>query len=112
MNQMLLNNITTLNVTDWVTAKSHNGELIIGFIDRMDSENGLVKVTVATSDNKETIGKTIPISTKSVEKLPMSISASEKELQFLIDLALSTEDEDWFIDLSSRLNSIRQLVLK
>jgi uncharacterized protein YpiB (UPF0302 family) len=112
MNQMLLNNIMTLNISDWVTGKSRNGELIIGFIDRIDSENGIVKVTVATSDNDETIAKTIPIQTKFVEKLPMSSSASEEELQFLIDLALLTEDEDWFIDLSSRLNSIRQLVLK
>jgi hypothetical protein len=32
------------------------------------------------------------------------------QVQILIDYALSTGDEDWFIELSSLLNSIKQLV--
>jgi len=109
---MMLNNISTLNISDWIKGSSQNGELIIGFIEKVDSFDGGVRVTVATSDNKETIGKTIQMSLKSVEKLPVSKLANEQELQFLIDLALSTEDEDWFIELSSKLNSIQPLVLK
>lgn len=106
----LNNNVTRLNTGDWVTGKPKNGELIIGFIEKIGSLDGVIKVTVTTSDNKDTIGKTIQISTHSVEKLPISKVESAEELQFLIDLALSTGDEDWFIELSSKLNSMRQLV--
>jgi uncharacterized protein YpiB (UPF0302 family) len=35
---------------------------------------------------------------------------NKEQILFLIDLALSTGDEDWFNELSSKLNSMRQLV--
>ncbi|MDP4157247.1 MAG: IDEAL domain-containing protein, partial [Bacillota bacterium] len=51
-----------------------------------------------------------PILSKNVRKLPLSKAVNKEQILFLIDLALSTGDEAWFIELSSKLNSIHQLV--
>ncbi|WP_280772300.1 IDEAL domain-containing protein [Salipaludibacillus daqingensis] len=109
---MILNNISTLSKGDWVKGKPQNGELIIGFVERMGSLEGVVSVTVATSDKKDTVGKTIQMLTKNVEKLPEFQAETEEELQYLIDLALLTGDEDWFLELTSKLNKLRQPVMK
>lgn len=109
---MLINNISNLNTGDWVKGKPQNGELIIGFIEKLGTKDGIVKVTVVKSDNKQTIGKIIQLATDSIEKLPVSKAENVEELQFLIDLALLTEDEDWFFELSTKLNSMRQPVFK
>lgn len=104
------NNHVILNIGDWVKGKTQDGELIIGYIESLDLPNGVVKITVVTSDNHETIGKTISIYRKRVKWLPDSKVINKEQILFLIDLALSTGDEEWFIELSSKLNSIKQLV--
>jgi hypothetical protein len=107
---MLENDNSVLKTGDWIKGKSGDGELIIGYIDSQSILDGVVKVTIVTSDNRETIGKTIPILSKNVKKLPLSKVINKEQILFLIDLALSTGDEVWFLELSSKLNSIKQLV--
>jgi uncharacterized protein YpiB (UPF0302 family) len=109
---MLSNNKFKLEIGDWVKGKSQNGELIIGYIETIDLLQGITGVTVITSDNKETIGKTIKMLNKWVERLPVSAIDHEEQLLHLIDLALTTGDEDWFIELSVKLSTVRQLELK
>ncbi|MDQ0200285.1 IDEAL domain-containing protein [Neobacillus ginsengisoli] len=109
---MFSNNHAILKTGDWIKGKARDGELIIGYIESMSPEipEEAVKVTVVTSDNDEMIGKTIPILSKRVNKLPISKVTNMEQIQFLIDLALSTGDKDWFIELSTELNSMKQLV--
>ncbi|WML50882.1 IDEAL domain-containing protein [Neobacillus sp. PS3-12] len=107
---MLTHDNSVLKTGDWIKGKSVDGQLIIGYIESLSILDGVVKVTVVTSDNRETIGKTIPILSKSVKKLPPSKAVNKEQIIFLIDLALSTGDEDWFLELSSKLNSMKQLV--
>lgn len=99
-----------LKIGDWVKGESSNGELIIGYVVSLSSVEGVVKVSVVTSDNKEIIGKTIPLLSKKVNLLPPANVTNKEQILFLIDLALSTGDEEWFKELSSKLNSMRQLV--
>lgn len=47
---------------------------------------------------------------KHVKKLPESKAINKEQILYLIDLALLTGDEEWFIKLSSKLNSINELV--
>jgi hypothetical protein len=107
---MFSNNNTILITGDWIKAESRDGELIIGYIDSMSSIEGVVKVTVVTSDNNQMIGKTIPILSKRVKKLPVSNVTNKAQIEYLLDLALSTGDKEWFLALSSELNAIKQLV--
>ena len=107
---MASNNQSILKTGDWIKGKSQEGELIIGYIESLNILEGVVKVNVITSDNHEAIGKTISILSNRVKSLPVSNVINKEQLLFLIDLALSTGDEDWFIELSSKLNSIKQLV--
>ena len=99
-----------LKTGDWIKAASQDGELIIGYIESLSSIEGVVKVTVVTSDNNQTVGKTIPILSKQVKKLPVSNVTNKAQIEFLLDLALSTGDKEWFLALSSELNAMKQLV--
>jgi hypothetical protein len=107
---MFSNNNTILKIGDWIKAESRDGELIIGYIDSLSSLEGVVKVTVVTSDNNQTIGKTIPILSTRIKKLPVSNVTNKAQIEFLLDLALSTGDKEWFLALSSELNAMKQLV--
>ncbi|MDM5327771.1 IDEAL domain-containing protein [Neobacillus sp. CF12] len=107
---MMTNNSSILKTGDWIKGKSMDGELILGYIDSLDILDGIMKVTVIISDNKVTVGKTIHMLSKQVKKMPVSKVTNKEQIRFLIDLALSTGDEEWFIELSSELNSMRQLL--
>ncbi|MGF6950387.1 hypothetical protein QF028_002892 [Neobacillus sp. B4I6] len=107
---MFSNNNTILKTGDWIKADSPQGELIIGYIESLSSIEGIVKVTVVTSDNNQTFGKTIPILSKRVKKLPVSNVTNKAQIEFLLDLALSTGDKEWFLALSAELNAMKQLV--
>ena len=109
---MFSDNKTILKPGDWIKGESRDGELIIGYIESMipDIPEGAVKVTVVTSDNNESIGKTIPILSKRVRSLPVSNVTNKTQIEFLIDLALTSGDKEWFMELSKELNSMKQLV--
>ncbi|MBP1933651.1 IDEAL domain-containing protein [Ammoniphilus resinae] len=94
-------------IGDWIKGKSKNGELIRGFVEASDYIEGWVKIKVVTCDNEETVGRTVQTLTKWVEKLPESTRNEEQILQ-MVDLALLTRDESWFLELSFELNQLRQ----
>jgi hypothetical protein len=107
---MFSNNHTILKTGDWIKAESRDGELIIGYIESLSSIEGVVKVTVVTSDNNQTIGKTIPILSTRVKMMPVSNVTNKAQIEYLLDLALSTGDKEWFLVLSAELNAMKQLV--
>lgn len=90
---------------DWVKGKTRNGELIRGYIESVDFLQGIAKVHVVESDNKKTIGKQVGVLLNWIEKLPVSTEINEEQILQLIDLALLTKDEQWFNDLSVKLDS-------
>ena len=98
-----------LQTGDWIKGTLRDGELIMGYIESLDI-SGIVKVTVVTSDNDEIIGKKVSMLGERVKRLPVSNVSNKAQIQFLIDLALSTGDEEWFLELSTKLNSMNQLV--
>ncbi len=99
-----------LKISDWVKGKSRHDELIIGFVDSMDVLKEAVNVTVVESDNEEMIGMTIPMSIHQVENIPESVNKDAAQLGFLIDLALATDDKEWFQELSAQLNDKKQAI--
>ncbi|MEK3856315.1 IDEAL domain-containing protein [Cytobacillus sp. FSL H8-0458] len=105
---MMSNHNAILKTGDWVKGKSREGELIIGYIENL--EEGIIKTKVISSDNKTIEGKVIPLQSKQVKKIPAVKVANKEQIHFLIDLALSTGDEEWFFELTSKLNSMRELV--
>ncbi|MBM4762900.1 IDEAL domain-containing protein [Bacillus sp. B15-48] len=94
-------------IGDWVKGEATNGELVLGYIEAVNHQNGVVKVTVVDSDNSLIIGKTMDLYTK-VRKLSDSVLETEGEIRSLIDLALQAKDEKWFMELTERLNTIRK----
>lgn len=104
------NNNHILKIGDWVRGISNEGELIVGYIASLDDVDGVVTVIIVKRDNKYTINETISFFSKHVNKLPESKAINKEQILFLIDLALLTGDEEWFIELSSKLNSIKELV--
>ncbi|MGG4263875.1 IDEAL domain-containing protein [Peribacillus simplex] len=93
------------NNGDWVQGRSREGELIHGFIETVSANREIVKVNVVESDNEKAVGKSIWIPSKWTEKLPDLEISNESHLLALIDLALLSKDETWFMELSGKLES-------
>jgi hypothetical protein len=94
---------------DWVKGRSREGELIHGYVETVDSNQGIVKVYVVESDNEKVIGKSIWILNKWTEKLPDIKDCTESQLLTLIDLALLSKDEQWFKELSAKLALMKKV---
>jgi predicted RNA-binding protein with RPS1 domain len=94
---------------DWVQGRSRDGELIHGYVETIDSIQDIVKVNVVESDNEKAIGKSIWLLNKSAEKLPDLSVSNESQLLSLIDLALLSKDELWFMELSTKLAAIKKI---
>ena len=94
---------------DWVQGRSRDGELIHGYVETIDSIQDIVKVNVVESDNEKAIGKSIWLLNKSAEKLPDLSVNNESQLLSLIDLALLSKDEQWFMELSTKLAAIKKI---
>ncbi len=93
-------------ISDWVHAKTRNGELIHGFVDAVDEEQRMANVFVVKSDNDESIGSSIQVREQWVRKLPTYAWDDAEAIQSLIDIALSTKDDQWFEELSLKLQSL------
>ncbi|AEH48282.1 IDEAL domain-containing protein [Parageobacillus thermoglucosidasius] len=98
-----------VEVGDWVKGKTRNGELIYGYIETANPLQETVKIKVMDSDNKEIIGKTVETLKHWVKRLPISTFEDEEQIKALIDLALQTKDESWFMELSTKLKEIKQV---
>jgi hypothetical protein len=109
---MLTNYSKYLAIGDWIKGKTNDGALIIGYVQTIDLSLGIVSVTIVTCDNKQSIGKTLKVLRRSVEKLPVSTTDTEEQLRQLIDLSLATGDQEWFKELSLKLKSVRRPVMK
>lgn len=108
---MLSNNdFPILEIGDWVKGNLLSGELIIGYIESLSNLEGVAKVKIVTSDNKDINGRTIAFLTNQLKRLPAANVTNKEQITFLIDLALSTGDKEWFNELSAKLQSINQLV--
>jgi hypothetical protein len=105
-----INNFPMLETGDWVKGNLLSGELIIGYIESLSNVEGVAKVTIVTSDNKDISGKTVALLTNQLKRLPAANVTNKEQILFQIDLALATGDEEWFKQLSAKLNSINQLV--
>lgn len=104
------NHFPMFELGDWVKGNLLSGELIIGYIDSLSILEGVAKITIVTSDNKDICGKTVALLTSQLKRLPAANVSNKEQILFLIDLALSTGDEEWFNELSAKLNSMTQLI--
>jgi hypothetical protein len=97
----------SLKIGDWVKGRTHDGELIQGYLEDVNNIQGFAKVKVIECDNKFRRGKTIEVLDHWIEKIPESSEITEEYINMLIDLALLTKDEEWFMDLSKIYKSFK-----
>lgn len=106
----MFNQSPFLKIGDWVKGESRDGQLIIGYVKNFNHMEGFVTVKVVTSDKVESMGKTVQMLAEQVKRLPTVPVANKEQIRNLIDLALSTGDEEWFLELSAKLKSMDKLV--
>ncbi|MCZ8522654.1 MULTISPECIES: hypothetical protein [Paenibacillus] len=87
----------------WVQGRTAEGGLIHGYVDSVDRWERIVKIHVVNSDQVDMIGKRVAVRESWLKPLPASKLGAEGEVRSVIDLALSTRDRDWFMELSSLL---------
>lgn len=93
-------------ISDWVQAKTRNGEFIHGFIEALDHEQRVATVFVVQSDNELSIGKPASVLEHWLREMPVAPIEDSAQIHNLIDIALSTRDEIWFNELTDHLISI------
>jgi hypothetical protein len=99
-----------VKISDWVQAKTKDGELIHGFVDAVDESQRMANVIVVKSDNEESVGKPIAVREQWLRKLPDYVMEDAGSIQSLIDIALLAKDEQWFHELIKKLQSVQQKV--
>ncbi|MRH44513.1 IDEAL domain-containing protein [Aquibacillus halophilus] len=105
---MEVNKKLNLSVGDWVKGVSKNGELVHGYLESFQPNNSKVVLKVVVSDNERIIGNTVRFDEQDIEKIDTTFKNTEKQLEDLIDLALSTRDHSWFMELSTELKAYKQ----
>ena len=96
-----------IKAEDWIKGKSAEGELIIGFVEKINEENQTMTVKVIQAEQNFEIGTTVELPANSVVKLSNSSFRSQEEVLSVIDLALETNDEEWFQDLIGQFYSLK-----
>ncbi|MWV47173.1 hypothetical protein GRF59_26620 [Paenibacillus sp. HJL G12] len=96
----------TFEISDWVQGKTVDGEFVHGYIETVGPQQEIVRVRVVQSDNPKAIGRTIALRGPWLKQLPVNPLGDQKNLESLIDLALSTSDETWFQELTDQLNAL------
>ncbi len=89
----------------WVRGKTLDDEKFHGFIESQDKDKGIAKIQVTASDNEIIIGRTISSPIASLTSLPEGLLTEEGDLYNFIDIALSTKDKPWFMELTSQLKA-------
>ncbi|MHA7966919.1 IDEAL domain-containing protein [Paenibacillus sp. CAU 1782] len=95
----------SIHVEDWVTGRTREGALIHGFVESLDEIRGIASVYVVKSDQEPLIGKKATVRSIWLRTLPDARLAGSALVPDLIDLALATDDEAWFLELSDGANS-------
>lgn len=95
----------TVRVGDWISGVSQTDEKFIGYVESIH-EGGVLKVWVTQCDREQTVGTSVETVLSKVKKLPESVPSTGEELRSLIELSLSTRDQDWFEELSAKLANL------
>jgi enoyl reductase-like protein len=90
-----------VHLGDWVSGTTVDDERIRGFVESVSKEQGSVLVRVTESDREEIIGRVAESLIAKVELLDVEAWTDEQTFHDLIDMALATKDEQWFMDLTS-----------
>jgi hypothetical protein len=95
--------LSHIQLGDWVSGTSKNDERYRGFVEAISREQGSALIRVTESDREATIGRVVESSLSKLEGLPDDGWKNDQAIHDLIDLALATRDDQWFMELTSCL---------
>jgi hypothetical protein len=96
---------TGIQLGDWVSGTTVYDERIRGYVEMVNKNLGSVLVRVTQSDRENAVGRVAESLLNKLELL--GVDADEQAFQDLIDIALTTRDEEWFMELTSSLKALR-----
>ncbi|UJF34416.1 IDEAL domain-containing protein [Paenibacillus hexagrammi] len=97
-----------VGIGDWVRGRTEAGELIYGYVESVDLYQGIAEVYVMGSDHEEVVGKRIALPRHMLREMPVNTFDTEQPIKQLIDVALFSGDEAWFMELTEKLVSIQK----
>ncbi|MDR6225805.1 IDEAL domain-containing protein [Desmospora profundinema] len=93
---------------DWVKGKTINDELFQGYIESINLHQNTAKVRIIQSDNRQMVGK-LSISTLDQLKHHEDTALNQEgHLLNFIDMALTTHDKEWFLQLTDSLKELQR----
>lgn len=96
-----------IQLGDWVQGTSLDDERFRGYVEVVSKEFGSVLVRVTESDREASIGRVVESTFAKLEKLQDDGWRDDQGLNDLINLALLTKDEQWFLELTASLRDLR-----
>lgn len=97
-----------MKISDWVQGITKEDEMIFGFVEEIDSLKGVATVHVVQSDNEDRIGRKAALRMSRAKPVPAASFKDNELIDDVIDLALATGDEAWFMELTERRETGRQ----
>jgi hypothetical protein len=97
-----------LKIGMWVKGRTDNDELFQGYIESLDPKTQSVIVRVIHSDHARLAGQVVQTPAGRVQAVEESPLDAEGHLLNFIDIALTTRDKQWFMELTSILKELRQ----
>lgn len=101
-------NTKKITVGDWVKAKSFEGEIIIGYIENVNDHGKSVRIKAVQAEQDGVKGSSIETPIQSVTPLQEFHKKFKTDILGLIDLALLTNDKEWFEQLTADLQDIHE----
>ncbi len=103
---MLEQRVNRIRIGDWIKGISKNEYEYQGYVEAISATHGSLLVRVVKSEQQSKVGKVIESHMSRVDLMEEEIG-EEQDVYALIELALQTRDEVWFMDLTSHLITLK-----
>jgi hypothetical protein len=98
---------TQVQLGDWVKGTTVDDERIRGYVEMVNKNLGSALVRVTESDREDAVGRVTESLLNRLELLTVDAGMDEQGLYSLIDIALTARDKQWFTELTSSLEVLR-----
>ncbi len=104
---MLEQRVNRIRIGDWIKGISKNEYEFQGYVEAISATHGSLLVRVVKSEQQSKVGKVIESHMSRVDMMDEDLS-EEQDVYALIELALQTRDEAWFMELTAHLIACKE----
>ncbi len=101
-------NCKRVQLGDWVKGISKNEYAYQGYVEAISESQQSALIRVVACHHNNSVGKVLESSLDRLVPCEFEVYQDEQDVYALIDMALSTYDREWFLELTEVLSQFRQ----